>query len=100
MNTGQTQTNGAHARQISAWPDGCDPHTFEGIKRLAGIGQDRIAEFLDPNPTVEDVSVDLIVSGYAWVCDRCERWNDELEKVEAVRCRKCGTRFNTNILED
>ena len=37
------------------------------------------------NPTVE-----LIASGYEFICPSCDRLNHEIELSEDVVCRECG----------
>jgi len=34
-------------------------------------------------------SVDLIASGYEWICPRCNELNREIETLEVVTCRNC-----------
>lgn len=40
--------------------------------------------------------VDIIASGYEWICPVCEEFNAEIEITETVKCPACGEEFNTN----
>ena len=40
--------------------------------------------------------VDVIASGYEWICPRCKSINHEIEYHVAVSCGKCGETFGTN----
>lgn len=42
--------------------------------------------------------VDIIASGYEWICPVCEHLNNEIEVTEKVTC-KCGKVFYTNPAE-
>lgn len=42
-----------------------------------------------------DEYVNLIASGYDWVCPVCEDLNHEIEYTETVTC-KCGKTFGAN----
>lgn len=44
-------------------------------------------------------TVDIIASGYEWVCPNCETLNDEIEVKEDVKCKRCGDYFVTNCPE-
>lgn len=37
----------------------------------------------------EPVEVDLIASGYEWVCPKCDCENREIEVSESVTCDEC-----------
>lgn len=41
-------------------------------------------------------SVDIIASGYEWVCPICEHYNEEIEITEKVTCVGCNEIFETN----
>ena len=47
-------------------------------------------------PSVDDLDeatenrVDLIASGYEWVCPKCLDYNKEIETKESVICQCCG----------
>jgi len=41
-------------------------------------------------------TVDIIASGYEWICPECGRFNTEIEITETVICEECGTEFETN----
>ena len=41
-------------------------------------------------------SVDIIASGYEWICPGCETFNKEIEITETVQCKGCGAVFETN----
>ena len=45
----------------------------------------------DENP--EESSVELIASGYDWVCPVCDHSNHEIEVTEYVVCSKCSCGF-------
>ncbi|KKN19124.1 hypothetical protein LCGC14_0948800 [marine sediment metagenome] len=44
-------------------------------------------------------SVDIIASGYEWICPACKRYNTEIEVLEIVECSRCKNWFNTNLPE-
>lgn len=44
----------------------------------------------------ESERVDLIASGYEWICPNCEKYNREIESKEHVTCGQCGKTFETN----
>jgi hypothetical protein len=44
-------------------------------------------------------SVDIIASGYEWICPFCETHNEEIEVKEKVKCIKCKKVFETNPAE-
>jgi len=37
--------------------------------------------------------VELIASGYEWICPHCEAFNAEIEVTEQVTCRSCRFTF-------
>jgi hypothetical protein len=43
-------------------------------------------------------SVDLIASGYEWICPKCNHFNTEIEASESVTCKnaECHEQFTTN----
>lgn len=41
-------------------------------------------------------TVDIIASGYEWICPECETFNQEIEITETVKCCSCKTTFETN----
>ncbi len=45
--------------------------------------------------TIEVIAetVELIASGYEWVCPDCKRLNNELAVTEYVNCAKCNAKF-------
>lgn len=43
--------------------------------------------------------VDIIASGYEWVCPDCETFNTEIEINETVKCVCCGVEFETDLPE-
>ena len=51
----------------------------------------------EPHPQYS--TVELIASGYEWVCPHCGHLNYEIEIIERVQCKKCEARFNTNPAE-
>lgn len=40
--------------------------------------------------------VDLMASGYEWVCPECDTLNHEIEAKGKVTCAQCGTECETN----
>ena len=44
-------------------------------------------------------TVDIIASGYEWICRDCETLNHEIEINETVKCCCCGEKFETNPAE-
>lgn len=44
--------------------------------------------------------VDIIASGYEWICPDCETLNREIEINETVKCVCCDAEFETNPPED
>jgi hypothetical protein len=38
-------------------------------------------------------SVQLIASGYEWICPKCDTLNHEIETTETVECDECETTF-------
>jgi hypothetical protein len=44
-------------------------------------------------------TVDLIASGYEWICPGCEILNKEIEITGTVKCHECGEEFVTGIAE-
>jgi hypothetical protein len=46
--------------------------------------------------TNQENTVDLIASGYEWICPHCERYNLEIEVTSRVTCVGCGKTFETN----
>jgi hypothetical protein len=54
---------------------------------------------LDAAFKVEDElveAVDLMASGYEWVCPACKRLNLEIEHSTVVKCQKCEKLYETN----
>jgi len=41
-------------------------------------------------------TVDIIASGYEWVCPKCEHYNTEIEHAYQVQCNLCERVFETN----
>lgn len=41
-------------------------------------------------------SVDIVASGYQWVCPECDELNKEIEYTLEVTCESCGVTFSTN----
>ena len=60
------------------------PHNPEMI-RDGQIGECSCEEF-----------VDVIASGYEWICPKCEVFNKEIDIGEEVICSECGEEFKTN----
>jgi len=44
--------------------------------------------------TVDEI--ELIASGYEWVCPGCDELNNEVEVLPEVVCRKCGRRYQVS----
>ncbi len=44
-------------------------------------------------------TVDLIASGYEWICPKCEHFNTEIEITTQVKCNQCERVFLTNPAE-
>jgi len=44
--------------------------------------------------------VDIIASGYEWICPDCETFNRIMGLTEEVKCCCCGAEFETNPHED
>jgi rubrerythrin len=42
------------------------------------------------------LSVDIIASGYEWICPICGHYQKEIEVLEIVTCNICGESFFTN----
>lgn len=40
--------------------------------------------------------VDIIASGYEWICSQCDTENKEIEWTSIVTCTKCNISFMTN----
>ncbi|GAG05766.1 unnamed protein product [marine sediment metagenome] len=43
--------------------------------------------------------VDMIASGYEWVCSACEHFNTEVEIDSVVICAACATTFEVGDVE-
>jgi hypothetical protein len=63
-----------------------------------------LAPFIDPGDTLllqwanvpeEAEKVDLIASGYEWICPKCDTENREIEVTEFVTCKECLCKFET-----
>lgn len=44
-------------------------------------------------------TVDIIASGYEWICPECEEFNTEIEITEEVQCQECLEIFETKPAE-
>lgn len=44
-------------------------------------------------------SVDLIASGYEWICPNCNHLNHEIEVTDVVKCGECGNCYATDAPE-
>jgi len=44
-----------------------------------------------------DECVDIIASGYEWVCPVCDRLNKEIAWAEEVKCPKCKITFKADV---
>jgi len=40
--------------------------------------------------------VDLIASGYEWICPKCEQYNTEIAIPKTLVCKECNEIFNIN----
>jgi len=49
---------------------------------------------------LEMKTVDIIASGYEWICTDCETLNQVMGLTEIVRCVCCDAEFITNPPED
>ena len=45
-------------------------------------------------------TVDIIATGYEWMCPDCETLNRKTGLTEIVTCSCCGAEFETNPPED
>jgi len=43
------------------------------------------------------MEIDLIASGYEWICPSCEDLNKEIAITEKVTCRGCEKTFEVNF---
>jgi len=43
--------------------------------------------------------VDMIASGYEWICLNCENMQKEIEVLESVTCKECGCSFSLGDYE-
>lgn len=50
----------------------------------------------DPQEGGFDGTVDVIASGYEWICPACEKLNNEIEVLERVKCGRCQRTFDAN----
>lgn len=48
---------------------------------------------------MENETVDMIASGYEWICPECETLNKEIEWTENVTCEQCGRIYETELPE-
>jgi protein-arginine kinase activator protein McsA len=46
--------------------------------------------------TAQNELVDLVASGYEWICPHCELLNKEIEALDMVTCSNCGRTFEAN----
>ena len=46
--------------------------------------------------TMSKQTVELIASGYEWVCSKCAADNKEIETAIDVTCKDCGTLFEVS----
>lgn len=44
-------------------------------------------------------SVELISSGYEWVCPNCDTLNKEIEITKQVRCKRCWKKYEVDNAE-
>lgn len=54
---------------------------------------------MDADKQTEDETVDLIASGYEWICPDCTVCVQEIEATDTVTCPKCKRTFET-VLHD
>nr|MBI3613944.1 hypothetical protein [Nitrospirota bacterium] len=38
-------------------------------------------------------SVEIIASGYEWICPSCEQFHQTMETAEEVQCQRCHRRY-------
>jgi len=51
-------------------------------------------------PVVEiPTTVDLIAKGYEWICPACQEYNETIEAVYLVSCRKCEKQYTVSTVE-
>lgn len=55
------------------------------LERTIGYLKQEIAALTPPY-------VDLVASGYEWVCPSCDELNKEIEWTETMACPTCGTK--------
>ena len=46
------------------------------------------------------VTVDLIASGYDWICPECDSENREIEMTQTITCPECDAIFWTGEYRD
>jgi len=46
-------------------------------------------------PDMAETEVDIIASGYEWVCPACGQFDKEIEVTEEVTCISCHKTFKT-----
>lgn len=63
-------------------------YTLEDCQKLLHAVQ----QFADPM----EEKVDLLASGYQWICPNCETLNHIIETEPNVTCAKCGAYFDTH----
>ena len=44
--------------------------------------------------------VNVIASGYEWICPHCEQYNKIAGLREDVTCSQCGRTFGVGVVED
>lgn len=47
----------------------------------------------------QEPTVDIIASGYEWICPHCKMHNTEIEILEIVVCQDCKDWYLTNPAE-
>jgi hypothetical protein len=48
---------------------------------------------------IEPAEVDVIASGYEWICPHCEHTNHMIEVFDEARCERCRTDYTANLPE-
>ncbi len=44
--------------------------------------------------------VEIIASGYEWICPYCEQFHRILETTEEVKCQRCHRRYKVTDIHD
>lgn len=69
--------------------------TFDS-KEWADLYGEWDTQLNEPDPEEEIESVELIASGYEWICPACEEINKEIEVNVAVTCKFCQNTYHVD----